>query len=84
MFGLKLSILNPNLLKKNINLKLVVSKILNIAFIVTTVLLSHINVALQFTSVQLNLSESLYKHKGYKYTNVIFRAVICFNIVAFK
>ena len=76
MFGLKVPILNPNLLKIYINLKLVISKIFNIAFIVTTILLSHINVALQFTLVQLNLSESLYKHKGCEYTNVIFRAVI--------
>ena len=76
MFGLKLSILNPNLLKKNINLKLVVSKILNIAFIVTTLLFSHINVAFQFTSVRLSLSKSLSKHKGYEYTNIIFSVVI--------
>ena len=76
MFGLKLSILNPNLLKKNINLKLVVSKILNIAFIVTTLLFSHINVTFQFTSVRLSLSKSLSKHKGYEYTDIIFSVVI--------
>ena len=36
MFGLKAPNLNPNLLKNKINLKLVISKILSIAFIVTT------------------------------------------------
>jgi len=49
---------------------------LNIVFIVVTFLFSHINVAFQSTSIQLTLSESLFKNKGYEYTNVIFRAVI--------
>ena len=45
MFGLKAPNLNPNLFKKkNINLKVVISKILGILFIVATFLLSHINV----------------------------------------
>ena len=43
--------LNTNLLKIYINLKLIISKILSIAFIVATFLLSHINVAFQSTSV---------------------------------
>ena len=74
MFGLNAPNLNPNLLKNiYINLKLVISKILSIIFIVTTLLLNHINVAFQSTLVQLNLSESLSKHKSYEYTNVIFR-----------
>ena len=38
-------------------------------------LLSYINVAFQPISVQLNLSESLFKYKGYRYTIVIFRAI---------
>ena len=79
MFGLKEPNLNPNLLKYiyiYINLKLVFSKILSIEFIIAILLLSHINVAFQSISVRLNLSESLFKHKGYKYTNVIFRAII--------
>ena len=41
MFGLKAPNLNPNLLKNKINLKLIISKILNITFIVTTLLLNH-------------------------------------------
>ena len=45
MFGLKPPNLNPNLFKKkNINLKVVISKILGILFIVATFLLSYINV----------------------------------------
>ena len=76
IFGLKAPILNPNLFKKYINLKLVISKILNIIFIIATVLLSLINVALQFTLVWLNLSESLSKHEGFEYTNVLFRTII--------
>ena len=47
---------------KNIDLKLVISKILSIPFIVITLLLSHINVAFQSISIWLNLSESLSKH----------------------
>ena len=47
-------------------------KTLSIAFIVTTLLLSHIKVAFQSTSVQQFLSESLSKYKGYEYINVIF------------
>ena len=46
IFGLKAPILNPNLFKKYINLKLVISKILSITFIIVTVLLSLINIAL--------------------------------------
>ena len=46
------------------------------AFIIAMLLLSHINVVFQFTSVRLNLSESFSKHEGYEYTNVIFRAII--------
>ena len=45
-----------------IYLKLVVTKILNIAFIVATLLLSHINIVFQSTLVRINLSESLSKH----------------------
>ena len=60
---------------KNTNLKLIISKILSIVFIVTTLLLSHINVAFQSISIRLNLSESLSKHKSYEYTNLIFRVV---------
>ena len=41
-------------------------------------LLSHINIIFQSTSVRLNLSESISKHKSYEYTNVIFKAVIHF------
>ena len=44
MFGLRVPIINPNLFLKNIDLKLIISKILSIAFIVTTLLLSYINV----------------------------------------
>ena len=44
-----------------INLKLVISKILSIIFIVAIFLLSHINVAFQSTSVWLNLSKSFCK-----------------------
>ena len=60
---------------KNIDFKLVISKILRIPFIVITILLSHINVAFQSISIWLNLSESLSKHEGYEYTNLIFRIV---------
>ena len=48
------------------NLKLVISKILSITFIIATLLLSHINVTFQFTLIRLNLSESLSKHKDYE------------------
>ena len=65
-------ILNPNSLNIYINLKLVISKISSIVFIVTTLLL-RINVVFHSTLVWLNLSESLFKYKGYKYTTVIFR-----------
>ena len=61
MFGLRVSILYPNLFFKNIGLKLVISKILSVAFIIATLLLSHNNIAFQSTSVWLNLSESLSK-----------------------
>ena len=44
MFGLRVPIINPNLFLKNIDLKLIISKILSIAFIVATLLLSYINV----------------------------------------
>ena len=44
MFGLRAPIINPNLFLKNIDLKLIISKILSIAFIVATLLLSYINV----------------------------------------
>ena len=43
-------------------LKLVISKILSITFTIATLLLSHINIEFQSTSVRLNLSESLSKH----------------------
>ena len=77
MFRLRSPIPNPNLLKhKNthththththINFKLVISKILSISFIVTTLLLSCINIAFQPTLVQLNLIESLSKHESYE------------------
>ena len=46
MFGLTVPILNLNLLIKKIDLKLIKSKILSITFIVTTLLLSYINVAI--------------------------------------
>ena len=71
MFGLLVPILNPNLLKKKKNiyiyiyvyiyLKLIISKILSITFIIITLLLNHINIAFQSTSIQLNLSKSLSK-----------------------
>ena len=51
MFGLRVPILYPNLFFKNIDFKLVISKILSIAFIIVTLLLSHINVAFQYISV---------------------------------
>ena len=70
--------LNQNILKKKKNLKLVISKILCIAFIVAMFLLNHINVTFQSTSILLNLNENLSKYKGYEYTNVIFKAVIHF------
>ena len=70
IFGLKALNLNPYIYIY-IYLKLVISKILNITFIVATLLLNHINVAFQSTLVRLNLSESLSKHKGYEYTNDI-------------
>ena len=77
MFGLRASILNLNLyIYIYIYLKLVIYKILSIAFIIATLLLSHINLAFQSTSVQLNLSKILSKHECYKYTNLIFRLVI--------
>ena len=80
MFGLKAPNLNSNLLKYiYIYIYIYISnlsKILSIVFIIATLLLSHINIAFQSTSVWLNLSENLSKHKRYKYTNVIFRAVI--------
>ena len=46
------------------------------AFIIVTLLLSHINETFQPSSVQLYLNESFSKHKSYEYTNIIFRAVI--------
>ena len=80
MFGLKAPNLNPNSNLLNIYiyiyLKLVISKILRIEFVITILLLSHINIAFQSISVWLNLGKSFFKHKSYKYTNVIFRAVI--------
>ena len=76
MFELKAPNLNQYLLKKNISLKLVISKILSITFIIATLLSSHIKVAFQFNSIWLNLSENISKYKGYKYTNIIFRVVI--------
>ena len=75
MFKLRVPILNKNLLIY-IDLKLVISKILSIVFIVATLLLSHINFSFQFTSIQPNLSESLSKHEDYEYTNLIFRTII--------
>ena len=57
------------------NLKLVISKILSIGFIITILLLSFINVSFRSTLVRLNLSDSLSNHEGYKYTVVIFKAV---------
>ena len=44
-----------------IDLKLIISKILSITFIVTMLLLNRINVAFQSIFVQLNLSESFSK-----------------------
>ena len=67
-----------------INLKLVICKILSIAFFVATFLLSHINITFQFTLVRLNLSKSLSKHKGYEYINVIFMTIIHSYIITFK
>ena len=60
-FELREPILNPDLLKKYIDLKLIISKILSITLIVTTLLLNHINVAFWSILVWLNLSEILYK-----------------------
>ena len=80
IFGLKAPNLNPNLfyiyIYIYINLNLIISKILSIAFIVVALLLNHINITFQSTSIILNLSESLFTHKGYEYTNVIFREII--------
>ena len=55
MLGLRAPILNINLLKKYRDLKLVIliSKILSITFIISTIFLSHINVAFQTTSVTI-------------------------------
>ena len=75
MFGLTVPILNLNLLIKKIDLKLIKSKILSITFIVTTFLLSCINITFSSTLVYLNLSERLSKYERYEYTNIIFRAV---------
>ena len=50
-------------------------KSLSIAFNIATLLLSYINVVFQSTLVRLNLSESVSKHEGYEYTNLIFRVV---------
>jgi len=75
MFGLKA----PNLSEKTcvcVCVRFVISKILSIAFILVMLLLSHINIAFQSTSIRLNLSESISKHKSYEYTNVILKAVI--------
>ena len=58
------------------DLKLVISKILSIVFIIATLLLNHINVAFQSILIQLNLSDNLSKHNSYEYINVIFRVVI--------
>ena len=57
-------------IKNNIDLKFAISKILSIIFIVDTLLLSHVNVAFQSTSVRLNLREILSKPKNYEYTNL--------------
>ena len=61
-------------IKKYIDFKFIISKILSIIFIIAIQLLSHINVAFQIILVWLNLSESLSKHEGYEY-NLIFKAV---------
>ena len=77
MFGLKAPNLNSNLLIYiYIYFNIVISKFLNITFNVVTHLLSRINIAFQSASIWLNLSESLFKHKGYEYTNIIFTTVI--------
>ena len=65
---------------KNTNLKLIISKILNIVFIVTTLLLSHINVAFQSISIRLNLSESLSKHKSYEYIYIYICMYVCMYV----
>ena len=39
------------------DLKLIITKILSIVFIVVTLILSHINIAFRFTSVRLNLNK---------------------------
>ena len=51
MFALTAPILNQNLFWKNINLKLVISKILSLAFIIIILLLSYINIAFLSTSI---------------------------------
>ena len=51
-------------IKNNIDLKFAISKIFSIIFIVDTLLLSHINIAFQSTSVRLNLREILSKPKN--------------------
>ena len=71
-FGLRARLLSPNLLQKNVDLKLVISKILSMTFIIPTLLMGYINVTFRSTSIWLNLSESFSKHEGYEYTNVIF------------
>ena len=71
-FGLRARLLNPNLLQKNVDLKLVISKILSMTFIIPMLLMGHINVTFRSTSIRLNLSESFSKHESYEYTNVIF------------
>ena len=57
MFGLREPILSLNLFKIYINLKLIMPKVLSVAFIVDTLLLSHINLA--FQSI---LNPNLYFH----------------------
>ena len=53
-------------------------------FIIAPLLLNHINIQFQSTSVWLKGSKSLSKNEGYKYINLIFRGVISFKITTFK
>ena len=55
------SAFTPKYIYIYIDLKLIISKILSITFIVTILLLNRINVAFQSILVQLNLSESFSK-----------------------
>ena len=68
-----------------INLKFIIFKILSIVFIIATLLLSHIKITFQFTSVQLNFSEKVFLNM--KVMNIqiksLGRLIIFFKIITF-